>query len=322
MNRVAILPIALTLSAAHCTSQSAGSVNPQAEKPAPPPVKAIEAPAGFQLFHFGRGAEFKIMVKALYPELFTRWSQGDLIVLKRDELICASLRIGHQIETITPCPKTTDAVAKPETVVLKHTLFSQALQDGWLVLKPGSGAGSAQVPRGWLLALLEPLGLPVVDLPEVLEIRSFGQPEGTGFAFDFVVAEDVLERLGRFDLSKRYGGFADYVRDVRAWGDGATFQWIIRLDGGGAGLRVDGRRLRLAVQAGSAWKEQLDALLRAEQIQPIDLPVLSAPGLSIRVEQGTKLGLRSEQKPLPTRTVLQQLEARLVRWLATAEEEQ
>ena len=52
---------------------------------------------------------------------------------------------------------------------------------------------------------------------------------------------------------RRYGGFVDYVRDVRAW-DGQSFQWILRLDGGGVGVRLDGRQVRIGVQAGTEWK--------------------------------------------------------------------
>ena len=322
MNRVIFVPIALMLSAAHCTSQSAKPVSPKIEKPAPPPIKEMKAPVGYELLHFGAGAGFRALIKVLDPQLFKRWTQGDLIVLQGKQSRCSFLRLGHEIETLSPCPETRGVEPKPMKISLTPTIFGQPLKDGTLLLEPGSVDGSASVPSDWLNALLKPMRFPDVDLTETLDVRTFGQPDGTGFAFEFELAEEVLERLGRFDLSKRYGGFADYVRDVRAWGDGHRFQWILRLDGGGVGLRLEDRRVRLALQTGAVWKEQLDALLRATQTHAIQIPVLSVPDLSIMVEEGIKLRLHVEQKPLPSRAVLRQLSARLTRWLAKAEEEQ
>ena len=140
-------------------------------------------------------------------------------------------------------------------------------------------------------------------------------------ALEFGVNEELLERLGRFDLSKRYGGFPDYVSDVRAWGDGSSFQWIVRLDGGGAGVRLVGRRLRLAVHTGEAWKAALDNLLRATEASPGLIPLLTIEGLSLKSLPDAKLRPTAQEKALPTRPVLGQLEARLKRWLAEVKEE-
>jgi len=322
MNRIGFFLVALTRSSAHCTSQSVQPVVPKVEKPPPPPLKELEVPVGFQLVHFGQGAELRTLIKAVDPQLFNRWTKGDLIVLRRDQSMCVFLRLGHQIETISPCPRPEGVPVETQKIALKPTLFGQALHDGSVVLKPGSVKGSAWLSSQWLRTALQSLGLPQVDLADMLELRAFAQSENSGFALEFKVAEDLLERLGRFDLAKRYGGFADYVRDVRAWGDGTSFQWIVRLDEGGAGLRLDGRRLRLAVQTGSVWKEQLDTLLRATQTQSIQFPILTVPNLAVAIDDGVKLRLVVEQKPLPTRPVLRQLTARLARWLAKAEEEQ
>ena len=113
---------------------------------------------------------------------------------------------------------------------------------------------------------------------------------------------------------RRYGGFVDYVRDVRAWGDGQSFQWILRLDGGGVGVRLDGRQVRIGVQAGAEWKAQLDVLLRATQASAARIPVLDVPGVALGVEEAVHLRLLAQEKALPARGILRQLAARLSRW--------
>ena len=320
MTRVILLPIALVLSAAHCTSRPP-TPEEQKPEPPPPPAKVVEVPAGFALEHFGNAPDLRALIKVTDPELDKLWTDGDVVVVRRQSERCAFVRRGHRVEPLIPCPKVADPKAARQSLDLVPTRFAQALVEGSLSLTKGKLEGAVRVPSGWVRALLAPLGLPEVELEPELEVRVYGTEGGVGFGLEISVNEDLLERLGRFDLTKRYGGFPEYVSDVRAWGDGNSFQWIVRLDGGGAGVRLAGRQLRLAVQTGEAWKAGLDGLLRAAQTSAGVIPLLALEGLSVEVTPDDKMRPIVQEKPLPTRPVLGQLAARLKRWLAEVKEE-
>jgi len=320
MTRVIVLPIALVLSAAHCTSRPPAPLDQKPEPP-PPPAKVVEVPAGFALEHFGQAPDLRALIKVTDPELDKLWTDGDLVLVRRQSERCVFVRRGHRVEPLIPCPKAADPKAAMQSLDLVPTRFAQVLVEGSLIVPKGKLEGSVRVPSAWVQALLAPLGLPEVELEAELEVSVYGSEEGTGVALEFGVNEELLERLGRFDLSKRYGGFPDYVSDVRAWGDGSSFQWIVRLDGGGAGVRLVGRRLRLAVHTGEAWKAALDNLLRATEASPGLIPLLTIEGLSLKSLPDAKLRPTAQEKALPTRPVLGQLAARLKRWLAEVKEE-
>ena len=100
-----------------------------------------------------------------------------------------------------------------------------------------------------------------------------------------------------------------------------TYEAIV-IGGGGAGMRLDGRKVRLAVQAGAEWEQGLDALLRGSKAAWVPLPVLAVEGLVADAAPGQGWRLRAPEKPLPTRSLLRQLAARLARWTAKTEEQQ
>ena len=321
MRRMIIVPVVLALGAAHCTARTPQEQPPAAPAPPPPPVTELAVPKGFMLEHFGRGDTLRRIVQVQYPEAHQQWSDGDLIVVSGANTPCFLVRLGHRIERLTPCPGLDASGGEKRMLALKPTRWGRALTGGRYALPASKAAGAARVTGDALRQLLRPLGLPDVEHDESLAVSVYGREDGTGFALSFPIAEDAQERLGRFDLARRYGGFVDYVRDVRAWGDGQSFQWILRLDGGGVGVRLDGRQVRIGVQAGAEWKAQLDVLLRATQASAAQIPVLDVPGVALGVEEAVHLRLLAQEKALPTRAILRQLAARLSRWRDREEDE-
>ena len=80
--------------------------------------------------------------------------------------------------------------------------------------------GQLRVERALLERYLAPLGVPPRATKDPVDVQVFGLPDGSGWGLSFELTEPVLAALARFDLTRRYGAYADYVRSVRAWGDG------------------------------------------------------------------------------------------------------
>jgi len=277
-------------------------------------------PSGFAIEHFGDAADLRIVIKSVDPELDLLWQTGSLITLRRNEARCAYARIGPEIQPLRPCEQALGGDAGSTTLQLTSRRFGVPLSEGVVLLERIKDSDAVIVPRAWLRAWLAPLGLPDLATADPLPIRVFASEGGNGFALEWQLAEDAPAALGRFDLTRRYGGFADYVSDVRAWGDGSKFQWMLRLDGGGVGLRLVGRTLRLAVQSGSDWQQALDGTLGASKIAAATLPVLQIDGLALQLDPAGSLRPVTLEKPLPTTALLRQLAARLKRWLAKPKE--
>jgi len=313
------------LGAAHCAVKNQASL-PGSETGATsdagqkPPAREITVPSGFVIEHFGDAPDLRAVIKVLDPELDSLWQNGSLITLRRNGSRCAYARLGAEIHPLRPCEQALGGDAGSTTLALESRRFGVPLSQGAVILERVKGSDTVIVPRAWLTAWLAPLGLPVLATADPVPLRVFASEEGRGFALEWVIAEDALAALGRFDLTRRYGGFADYVSDVRAWGDGSKFQWILRLDGGGVGLRLVGRTLRLAVQSGSDWQQALDQLLGRPNLAAASLPVLQIDGLALRLDPAGTLRPMAVKNPLPTTPLLRQLAARLQRWLAKPKE--
>ena len=79
----------------------------RASPAAPPPVTELEVPKGFTLEHFGRGDALQRIVQVQYPEAHQQWSDGDLIVVSGVDALCFLVRLGHRIERLKLCPRST-----------------------------------------------------------------------------------------------------------------------------------------------------------------------------------------------------------------------
>ena len=309
------------LGAAHCTANAPEATS---EKVAPkvllPPARDITVPEGYVIEHFGDADDLRRLIKVTDPELDKLWAKGSLITLRRDQATCAYARVGPAILPLRPCPEAAPK-GPQKTLKLAFHRFGVPLVDGVVPLERAEKTDALLINRAWLIALFEPIGLPLVATSDPVPLRVFTTDEGRGFALEMPLTEDVLAALGRFDLMRRYGGFADYVSDVRAWGDGKKFQWMLRLDGGGVGLRLVGQTLRLAVQSGPKWQETLDGVLRATTTKAVRLPLVQVDGLAVEVDPSGHLRPMAIEKALPATQLLRQLAARLKRWLAKSKEE-
>jgi hypothetical protein len=327
----------LLLSAAHCALRDTGTKPAEPEltpDKKSPPASEIEAPAGYVIEHFGDAEDLRLWVQKSDSELFKLWTLGSLITLRSGETRCAFARVGPEIRVLRSCPlpapvgpaagEHQGAVNSPKTHVLPLSAhrFGVPLVDGWVALTQGEIASSRRIPRVWLEAFLAPIGQPLPATDEVLQMQIFGADEGSGLALDFQLTDDLLGAIARFDLKARYGGLADYINDVRAWGNGQYFQGMLRLHGGGVGLRLEGKDLRLAVYSGAEWQQKLDALLRSKIPGPALLPLLQLEGWAIVVDPERGLSAQRLEKPLPTAALLGQLAARLQRWRNEPEEDE
>jgi hypothetical protein len=340
VKRLVLVLAVLLLSAAHCALRDKVSKSPQPAPTSvlkPSPATQIEAPAGYVIEHYGDAEDLRLWIKNSDPELFKLWTLGSLITLQKGETRCAFARVGAQIRVLRPCPlpqksahlasdagEHDGALAPPATRFLPLVThrFGVPLVEGWAALAQAETPVSRRLPRAWLEAFLAPIGQPLPATDEILEIQIFGADEGAGLAFAFELSDDLLGAIGRFDLKARYGGQADYVNDVRAWGDGRYFQGMLRLHGGGVGLRLQGKNLRLAVYGGADWQQKLDALLRSEKPGPALFPLLQLDGWAIVFDPERGLSTRRLEKPLPTAALLGQLAARLKRWRSEPEEDE
>ena len=314
MIRALVSLIALCLGAATCAKRPAPDQDPAKPVPPPPPAKEATVPAGYALEHFGDGEAFKLLVAALHPELAKAWGEGSIGVLRRGDHRCAISRQGPNVTPIVPCEQGPEGAT--QVLPLAPTLFGLGMSDGWVAASPRAGF---QMKSADLARALAPLVLPDVDLPEQVLVNVEARADGSGQAIALELGEDAIERIARFDLRRRYGANNDYVGSVRAWGDGKHYQWITKLEGGGAGLRLDGRKLRIAVQAGAAWQDGLDQLLRSPGDALGPFPSLLSPELVLRLDEARGWTIEAAEKPLPTAGLLRQLAARLRRWRAPKE---
>ena len=217
----------LSVLAAHCALREVpNAAVPQDAGPAPE-VKTVKVPQGFALHHMGEGKDLRRIVGQLDPDLLAKWTQGSLVTLSRGSESCAYLRLGTKLTTLKACAADEAPDAGPwVTLPLEPHRFGRPLVDGVVPFDGLQAEGRVAVPRALLMRYLEPVGLPLVETADVVDVVVSGTPDGSGLCLAFELKDDVLGPLGRFDLTRRYGGFADYVHSVRAWGDGKHFQWM------------------------------------------------------------------------------------------------
>ena len=316
MRPLALSLVVVAIGAAHCARQAPAPA--QVVDAGPPPVPtSLSVPAGLAITHIGDDEALRRLVHRTMPELGKLWRTGFLITGQLGKRRCSWVRVVAEITAIEPCAPAVSGDAgatKTRQLPLLPQRFGRILDAGVIPFDGVAEGGEISVPRALLDRLLAPLNLPDFESADPVKLTVHIGDGGASISIALAVLGDLRGRFGRFDLSRRYGAYRGYARDVRAWGDAAYFQWIVRLEGGGAGLRAKEGKLRVAMVAGSDWKTRLDALLRGAEGAwgPVAIP--GHDDLILEAVVGRGLRLVAAEKPLPTAPLMRQLAPRMKRW--------
>jgi hypothetical protein len=223
-----------------------------------------------------------------------------------------------------PSPQSAACAVDPEEVGVSMSLlpmlWGRTLEQDILAFS-GIGADRIWAVDPAQLSLLTAL----LKLPDVAE---FGPQslawvrfaDGTGIGMELRFAKSPMVALSRYDLALRFGGPRAYRNDVKAWGAHDQFHWVLRLEGGGAGVAIDGLVVRVGIVSGKEWSVSLERLLSGLPEGPQDLTVPNFSALTVEPVEGRGLRLSLDRSPLPAALLLVHLARRLVDFAPSVEE--
>jgi hypothetical protein len=188
---------------------------------------------------------------------------------------------------------------------------------------PLSGIGADRI---WAVDAVQLSAL--TDFLKLPDVAEFGPQsltwvrfaDGTGIGMELRFGNSPMGVLSRYDLAMRFGGPRAYRNDVKAWGAHDQFHWVLRLEGGGAGIAIDGLVLRAGIVSGNEWSASLERLLSGLPEGPQDLTVPSFSALTVEPVEGRGLRLSLDGSPLPAALLLVHLARRLVDFAPSVEE--
>jgi hypothetical protein len=321
--------VGLSLAGATCARRSpAPAVQPAALTPAVPvaaawiPPNEILLPAGFEPTFIGASP----LVRRFPPKV-------DFIDDHPQDFIRVYGRFNGQLCGFAVGPSGRHALAAPEarrcafealapevSVALKPMLWSRSVDNGVWALEGVGADREWAVDAAQLARLSERLGLPDLTDYGPLSLAWVRFADGTGVGAELRLTTSPMADLARFDLARRFGSSRRYRGEVKAWGAHRKFHWVTRLDGGGAGLALDGLILRLGIVAGAEWSVPLERLLSGLPEGPKDITIPFLDNLTVEPVTGRGLRLSVDRSPLPAALLLGQLGRRMADYTPTDEE--